>query len=82
MRRWRRSPAELGIGPGSRVLDLAAGTGKLTRALVAYGFAVTAVEPLEPLRAVLGDKAPAARVRDGVAERIPLEDRSVDAVSS
>jgi len=72
--------AELGIRPGDRVLDLAAGTGKLTRALVAYGFAVTAVEPQEPLRAVLGEKVPAARVRDGVAERIPLGDRSVAAV--
>jgi SAM-dependent methyltransferase len=72
--------AELGIGPGDRVLDLAAGTGKLTRALVAYGFAVTAVEPLEPLRVVLTDKVPAAHVHDGVAEAIPLEDRSVAAV--
>lgn len=72
--------AELGIRPGDRVLDLAAGTGKLTRALVAYGFAVTAVEPLEALRAVLAEKVPAARVREGVAERIPIEDRSVAAV--
>ena len=68
--------AELGIGPGDRVLDLAAGTGKLTRALVAYGFEVTAVEPLEPLRVVLGDKVPAARAREGVAEAIPLEAHS------
>jgi SAM-dependent methyltransferase len=72
--------AELGIRPGDRVLDLAAGTGKLTRALVAYGFGVVAVEPLEPLRAVLADKVGAARVRDGVAEQIPLEDGSLAAV--
>jgi SAM-dependent methyltransferase len=73
--------AELGIAPGDHVLDLAAGTGKLTRALVAYRFAVTAVEPLDPLRVVLSDKAPGATVRDGVAEAIPLEDRSVAAVT-
>ncbi len=41
---------------------------------------MTAVEPLEPLRVVLTDKVPAARVREGVAEAIPLEDRSVAAV--
>lgn len=73
--------AELAIGPGDRVLDLAAGTGKLTRALVAYGFAVTAVEPLEPLRVLLSDKVPGASVRAGVAEAIPLEDGSVAAVT-
>ena len=73
--------AELGIGPGDRVLDLAAGTGKLTRALVAYGFAVTAVEPLEPLRVLLSDKVTGAIVRAGLAEAIPLEDRSVAAVT-
>jgi len=72
--------AELGVGPGDRVLDLAAGTGKLTRALVAYGFEVVAVEPQQSLRAVLADKVGAARVRDGVAEQIPLEDGSVAAV--
>jgi ubiquinone/menaquinone biosynthesis C-methylase UbiE len=72
--------AELGIAPGDRVLDLAAGTGKLTRALVAYGFGVVAVEPQEPLRAVLTDKVAAAGVLDGVAEQIPLADGSVAAV--
>jgi SAM-dependent methyltransferase len=72
--------AELGVGPGDRVLDLAAGTGKLTRTLVAYGFEVVAVEPQESLRAVLADKVGSARVRDGVAERIPLENGSVAAV--
>lgn len=72
--------AELGIGPGDRVLDLAAGTGKLTEALVAYGFDVLAVEPQESLREVLAGKVGATRVRDGVAEQIPLEDGSVAAV--
>ena len=37
--------AELGLAPGAPVLDLAAGTGKLTRALVAAGLGVVAVEP-------------------------------------
>jgi ubiquinone/menaquinone biosynthesis C-methylase UbiE len=74
------SAAELGIRPPDPVLELAAGTGKLTRALVAYGFAVVAVEPQERLRAVLSDKVGAGRVLDGVAEQIPLEDGSVAAV--
>jgi SAM-dependent methyltransferase len=72
--------AELGVQPGDPVLDLAAGTGKLTTALVAYGFDVLAVEPQEPLRRVLAEKVGAARARDGVAEQIPLDDASVSAV--
>jgi len=59
--------AELGLAPGARVLDLAAGTGKLTRALVAAGLDVVAVEPQRALR--------------GQAEAIPLSDQSVDAVT-
>jgi SAM-dependent methyltransferase len=47
---------------------------------VAYGFDVVAVEPQEPLRRVLADKVGPERVRDGVAEQIPLEDASVVAV--
>jgi SAM-dependent methyltransferase len=73
--------AEFGLRPGDRVLDLAAGTGKLTRALVAYGFDVVAVEPQDGLRRVLLDKARAADIRSGVAEEIPLEDGSVAAVT-
>lgn len=71
---------ELGIGPGDRVLDLAAGTGKLTTALVAYGFDVLAVEPQEPLRRVLIEKVGADRVREGLAEQIPFGDGSLAAV--
>jgi SAM-dependent methyltransferase len=72
--------AELGLQPGDPVLDLAAGTGKLTTALVEYGFDVMAVEPQEPLRRVLVKKIGAGRVLAGLAEQIPLADRSVAAV--
>jgi SAM-dependent methyltransferase len=74
--------AELGLVPGDPVLDLAAGTGKLTRALVAGGYRVTAVEPLASLRALLSERVePAARVLDGIAEAIPLDDGAVAAVT-
>ena len=73
--------AELRIPPGGRVLDLAAGTGKLTRALLGIGLDVVAVEPQEPLRELLAARIGAERVRDGVAEAIPLPDASVAAVT-
>ena len=62
------------------VLDLAAGTGKLTRLLVERFPHVVAVEPLAGMRAVLTRVAPEAEVVPGSAERIPLDDASVDAV--
>jgi len=67
-----------GIGPGRRVLDLAAGTGKLTRLLVPTGAEVVAVEPVEEMRARIGA---GARVLAGTAEAIPLDDASADAVT-
>jgi SAM-dependent methyltransferase len=73
--------AELGLGPGARVLDLAAGTGKLTRALVRAGADVVAVEPQQALRDVLARVVPAATVLDGVAEKLPVADGSLDAVT-
>jgi SAM-dependent methyltransferase len=72
----------LELAPGAAVLDLGAGTGKLSRALIAGGFDVVAVEPLEGMRSVLTAAIGAERVLDGVAEAIPLPDRSVDAVTS
>ena len=72
---------ELGIGPGVPVLDLAAGTGKLTRQLVAFGADVVAVEPGNEMRRVLERVVPRARVVAGVAEEIPLADDSVHAVT-
>ncbi len=73
--------AELQIPAGGRVLDLGAGTGKLTRALLAAGLEVVAVEPQAPLREILAASIGAERVRDGTAEAIPLPDGAVAAVT-
>jgi len=62
------------------VLDLGAGTGKLTSALVAAGLKVTAVEPSLGMRERLAAAVPRAVVLAGTAEQIPLADASVDAV--
>jgi SAM-dependent methyltransferase len=64
------------------VVDLGAGTGKLTRALVGLGHRVTAVEPLEEMRARLEIAAPDAHALGGSAEAIPVPDASADVVTS
>ncbi len=71
---------ELAIVQGSRVLDLGAGTGKLTRQLVSTGAELLAVEPVPEMREKLAEAVPTAELLDGTAERIPLPDHSVDAV--
>jgi SAM-dependent methyltransferase len=63
------------------VVDLGAGTGKLTRGLVALGHRVTAVEPLAEMLERLRRAVPAARPVAGSAEQIPLPDASVDVVA-
>jgi SAM-dependent methyltransferase len=68
----------LRLGPGRIVLDLGAGTGKLTRLLTPTGARVIALEPLPAMRAKLTTAAPGAAVLDGTAEAIPLADASVD----
>jgi SAM-dependent methyltransferase len=76
-----RLVSELGIGPGKRVLDLAAGTGKLTRLLVPTGAELVAVEPVEGMRGALSASLPGVEALAGTAESIPLPDASVDAVT-
>ena len=69
------------VGDESRdVVDLGAGTGKLTRSLVALGHRVTAIEPLDEMRVQLEAAVPAVRALTGSAESIPLPDASVDVV--
>lgn len=63
------------------VLDLGAGTGKLTRSLAARGLEVIAVEPLTEMRANLAAALPEVRALAGTAEEIPLPDASVDAIT-
>jgi SAM-dependent methyltransferase len=72
---------ELGIGPASTVVDLAAGTGKLTRLLVPTGAKIIAVEPVEAMRTKLRDVVPGIEVRAGAAEALPLADGSADCVT-
>lgn len=73
--RWALEPA-----PGPRVLDLGAGTGKLTATLVALGAEVIAVEPDTAMLTELRCSLPTVRALPGSAEAIPLPDTSVDAV--
>jgi SAM-dependent methyltransferase len=75
-----RAEEVLGLTADSRVVDLAAGSGKLTRAL-AHRFAeVVAVEPNDEMRGVLAGRSAGIRVLAGTAERMPLPDGSADAV--
>ena len=76
-----RVVSALSLAPGRLVVDLAAGTGKLTRSLLAAGARVVAVEPLAEMREILAVKAAGAEIVDGRAEALPLDDASVDAVA-
>ena len=83
--RYRPSPPPQALDwllpPGAQaVLDLAAGTGAVTRELIGRAPRVIAVEPDERMRAVLTARCPGAEVLAGRGEAIPLPDASVDAV--
>ncbi len=75
--RW--AAEQLGLDPGARILDVGAGTGKLTRGLVALGFEAVAVEPGGPMLAQLREAVPEAEAHEAPAEAIPLQDESVEA---
>jgi ubiquinone/menaquinone biosynthesis C-methylase UbiE len=71
----------LALGPGRRVLDLAAGTGKLSRGLLQQGATVLAVEPVEGMRTTLARAVPGAVVVAGIAQAIPFGTGTVDAIT-
>lgn len=66
--------------PVARVIDVGAGTGKLSRLLVPRAAEVVSVEPDQRMRAVLARRVPEAAVLEGAGERIPVDDASADAV--
>jgi SAM-dependent methyltransferase len=76
--RWALEP--LGTSEPLDVLDLAAGTGKLTSVLVAEGHRVTAVEPNEQMLSELVRRVHDVRALPGHAEHIPVPDQTLDAV--
>jgi SAM-dependent methyltransferase len=69
--------ARTGIGQGDTIVDLGAGTGKLTRLLAPSGARVIAVEPIREMRALIG----VGETLDGTAEAIPLADGSAALVT-
>jgi SAM-dependent methyltransferase len=73
---------EAGVQPGMRVLDVGAGTGKLTGVLagIVEEENVAAVDPSEPFVEALTSLFPAADVRPGTAEELPWPDEAFDAV--
>lgn len=71
---------ELGLERRSVVVDLAAGTGKLTADLTRRFDRVIAIEPLAEMRERLARAAPAAEALEGRAERMPVPDSGADAV--
>jgi SAM-dependent methyltransferase len=76
-----RLARELHLGVGRTVVDLAAGTGKLTALLVGTGSTVVAVEPVAEMRAVLEQALPDVAALAGTAEAIPLRSGTADTVT-
>lgn len=70
----------LGIGPGRRVADVAAGTGKLTALLAPVGADLVAVEPVAAMLARLRARLPGVPAVSAVAEALPFAADSLDAV--
>lgn len=77
---WRRTLIrELELSPGSRVLDVAAGTGSITRALQAEGHSVVSVDQSAEMTQLAKSRGATAVL--ATAERLPFEDESFDALT-
>ena len=71
---------ELGLGPDREVVEIAAGTGKLTRGLLPFAVRLVAIEPSAGMRATFQRTVPGVAVEDGTAEAIPRASASADAI--
>ncbi|MBN3767755.1 class I SAM-dependent methyltransferase [Burkholderia sp. Ac-20365] len=71
---------DLALAPGKTAVDLGAGTGKFTPRLIETGAHVIAVEPVAQMREKITAALPQVDAREGTAQRLPLDDASVDAV--
>jgi SAM-dependent methyltransferase len=71
----------LRVAPGRTVVDLAAGTGKLTRLLAPFGADLYAVEPVDGMRAHLASTVPGVPTLSALAEALPFTPSSVDAIT-
>ncbi|CAM0137389.1 hypothetical protein VKS41_003253 [Umbelopsis sp. WA50703] len=73
---------DLGLVPSeTKVLDLAAGTGKFTELLAKEGYQITAVEPVATMRAKITEQIPSVTAVEGTSWKIPVEDESQDVVT-
>lgn len=71
----------LRLGPGAAAVDLGAGTGKFTRLLLQTGARVTAIEPVDAMRAQLLSNLPGVSALAASAQSMPLADASFDVVA-
>jgi SAM-dependent methyltransferase len=71
----------LRIGPGTRVVDVAAGTGKLTRLLEPLGATLAAVEPVAGMRDAFAIACPAVPMAAATAEQLPSATGALDAIT-
>ena len=79
---WRRRSVDLsGVGPGSRALDVATGTGDLALELAARGASVTGMDFSPAMLELARAKAPGIEFEEGDALELPYEDASFDAVT-
>ena len=71
---------KIGIGPGRKILDLGAGTGKFTKMIANLGAELHAVEPVRGMRVKFSSLLPEIQILEGTAENIPIPDASFDAI--